>query len=174
MKRIIHFASLYLFAFLVLGVSAAHSQTQELGGYTFIKGETSSQVCMGTWFPPTDVGKAGACDGEIVDVSQLTAISSKQSVDRLDQLLLSLASIDQRLAEGNDELHKLVEITGSTQSALDQQVQQMGQLLHGAIAKRFEEMPKEILSNELFRHELDRLKDDILRDVDKYYQPRTP
>jgi exonuclease VII small subunit len=173
MKKILCYA-VFSLSFFVAGVSAVHAQTQELGGYTFIKGETSSQVCLGTWMPPTDVGKPGICEGQVVDVSQLAAISSKQSVDRLDQLVLSLSSIDQRLAVSNDELQRLVEITAGTQASLEQQVQQVGELLKGSIASRFDEMPKEILSNALFKRELERLKDDILRDVDKYYQPRMP
>ncbi len=173
MKKTTFFAAFFLAGFLI-GTYDAHSQTQELGGYIFIKGETASQVCLGTWVPPTDVGKAGICEGQVVDVSQLTAISSKQSVDRLDQLLVSLASIDQKLAVGNDQLQRLLEVSANTQAAIDQQVQQVGELLHGTIASRFDAIPKEIISNDLFRHELEKLKDDILRDVDKYYTPRTP
>jgi len=109
-----------------------------------------------------------------MDLSQLTALSTRQSVDRLDQLLITLDSIDQKMATNIDQVNQLISETRDTKSSIDAQVQQTNQILQDNISRRFEALPREILGNEAFRGELQRLKEDILAVVDKAYQPRPP
>lgn len=105
----------------------------------------------------------------MVDVTQLTAISSKVTADRLDQMLLALASLDQKLATNNDLLKQLIETNVKTQTSIDQQVRQVSDLLRETITSRFDALPEEILANDLFKKELEKLKEDILKEVEKHY-----
>jgi hypothetical protein len=108
----------------------------------------------------------------VFGLSQLSAISAKQTVDRLDQLLLALNSIDQKLAVSNDQITLLIQAAVNTQTSIEQQVRQGGDLLREVIKRRFDALPKEILKNDLFKEELTRLKEDILGEIEKQYSPR--
>jgi hypothetical protein len=173
MKTLICITAIWL-VFFIAGVSSVQSQTEMVEGYTFIRGATGPQVCLGRWVPSKDVALPGVCEGQIVDVAQLTAISARLSADRLNQILFALASIDQKLAVNNDQIKRLIEATVNTQTSIDQQVGQVSELLHDAITKRFDALPEEILANDLFKEELTKLKEDILKEVEKHYskQPK--
>jgi hypothetical protein len=129
-------------------------------------------VCIGRWVQPSDVALPGMCDGEIMDLGQLSAISAKQSADRLDQVLAVLGSIDQRLATNNELVLQLIASTNNTQTSIDRQVTQGGEFLRDAISRRFEELPKEILADDLFKKELAKLKENILEEVERQYVTR--
>jgi hypothetical protein len=172
MKTVIHISAIWFFIFIA-GASSAVAQTQEVGGYTIMRGATGGTlICLGRWVPPRDVALPGVCEGEIVDLGQLSAISAKQSADRLDQMLIVLGSIDQRLAANNDLVLRLIESSNKTQSSIEMQVRQTGELLREAITRRFEELPREILENDLFAEEFTRLKGDILAEVEKLYSKK--
>jgi hypothetical protein len=173
MKTLICVTTIWL-VFFIAGVSSVQSQTEMVEGYTFIRGATGPQVCLGRWIPSRDVALPGVCEGQIVDVTQLTAISARLSADRLNQIILVLTAIDQKLADNNNEINQLIEATVNTQTAIDQQVGQVSELLHDAITKRFDTLPEEILANDLFKEELTKLKEDILKEVEKHYtkQPK--
>ena len=168
MKTFICITALWL-AFFIAGTS---SQSQAGEGYTFITGERGPQICVGSWIPPRDVGLSGFCDGQVFSLSQLSAISAKQTVDRLDQLLGVLTSIDQRLAVSYDQINLLLQATVNTQASIDQQVRQGNNLLSATITRRFDALPKEILDDDLFRKELTKLKEGILEEVEKQYLKR--
>lgn len=170
MKTLICIMALWL-VFFIAGTSSAQSQGGE--GYTFITSERGPQICVGRWIPPTDVALAGICDGQVFGLPQLAAISAKQTVDRLDQLLLALASIDQKLAVSNDQIVLLIQANVNTQTSIEQQVRQGGELLRDAITRRFDDLPEEILANALFKEELTKLKEDILGEVEKQYLRRS-
>ena len=144
-------------AFFIAGASPAQSQTESAEGYTFVTTERGPQICLGRWVPARDTGLPGYCDGQVLGLSQLTAISSKQSVDRLDQLLLALASIDQRLAVNNDQFGRLIEATVNTQTSIDKQVRQVSEFLREAITRSFEALPEEILADDVFKDALSKL-----------------
>jgi hypothetical protein len=171
MKIFISIAGICL-VFIGIGVSPARSQTLSYEGYTFI-GATGAQVCLGRWMPSTDVALPGVCDGQIVNVPQLTAISSRQSAERLDQMLGALSSIDQRLAVNNDQIKQLLDATANTQDSIDQQVKQVNEMLREIITKRFDALPGEVLANESFKEEITKLKEDILKEVEKRYPKRS-
>lgn len=169
MKKLIGIAALWL-VFCIIGASSAQGQSGE--GYTFITSERGPQICLGNWIPPRDVGLAGVCDGQVIGLPQLSAISAKQTVDRLDQLLTALSSIDQRLADNNDLMTFLIQATVNTQTSIDQQVRQGGEFLRDAITQRFSDLPKEIMTNDLFKQEIMKLKADILAEVEKQYSKK--
>ena len=175
MKKLIYVTAIWL-VFFIVGVPSVQSQTEMLGGYTVIRGGTGTSVCLGRWVPSRDVALPGVCEGQVVDVDYLAAISAKQSADKLDQLLSALTSIDQRLAINNDQVQKLIEVNVNTQNSIDQHVKQVSELLSEAIIERFDVMfdtlPEEILSNDLFEEEFTKLKKDILKEVEKHYLKR--
>ncbi len=94
-------------------------------------------------------------------------------MDRLDQVLLALTSIDQRLAANNDKVDRLIEATLGTQASMEQQARQVNELLSESISKRFDELPEQILANEMFKKELTKLKEDILNEVERRYPMRS-
>jgi hypothetical protein len=150
---------------------AAPVQAQE--DYTFFANAWGPQVCLGSWTPPSDSNPYGVCEGQIVGIPQLTAISSKQTVDRLDQLLAAFASVDEKLDINNKQVGMLIEATYDTQASIEQQVKQVSEFLRETITKRFDAIPSEILANKAFLRELINLREDILREVEKRY-PAVP
>lgn len=156
----------------ILGVPLAQSQTQVVEGYTFVRGPSGTFVCLGRWVPPRDVALPGVCEGQLVDVNHLAAVSTRLTADRLDQMLLALSSLDQKLAINNDQIKQLIESTIKTQTSIDQQVSQVSDLLREAITERFDALSEEILANDLFKKEIEKLKEDILKEVEKHYTKR--
>lgn len=160
--------------FFMAGVTSVQSQTQVLDGYTLIRGASGTVVCLGRWIPPKDVALPGTCEGQVVDVAQLTAISSRLTADRLDQILFALSSLDQKLAINNDQLKQLIEATIKTQTSIDEQVSQVSDLLRETITTRFAALPESMRANDLFKKEIEKLKEDILKEVEKRYSRRPP
>ncbi len=155
--------------FLIMGASSAQSQTQVLDGYTLIRGASGTLVCLGRWVPPKDVALPGTCDGQIVDIAQLSAVSSRLTADRLEQILFAIYALDQKLAINNDQVKQLIEATIKTQTSIDDQVSQVSDLLHEAITTRFDTLPEKMMTKDSFQKELEKLKEDILKEVEKHY-----
>lgn len=171
MKTFICIAAIWL-ALFVAGASSVRCQTQVVEGYTLLNSGRGTVVCLGRWVPPTDIALPGVCEGQMVDVAQLTAISTRLSADRLDQVFFALTSIDQKLAVTNDQLERLIEATVKTQTSIDEQVRQVSELLTQTITERFDTLPEEILANDSFKEEIAKLKEDILKEVEKHYSAR--
>jgi hypothetical protein len=140
-----------------------------LDGYTLIRGASGTLVCLGRWVPPKDVALPGTCEGQIVDITQLSAVSSRLTADRLEQILFAIAALDQKLAISNDHLKQLIETNIKTQTSIDEQVSQVSDLMREAINTRFETLPEEIMTKDSFRKEVEKLREDILKEVEKYY-----
>jgi hypothetical protein len=157
---------------VLLIASATPAQSQE--DYTFVANAWGPQICLGVWTPSSDIGKPGVCEGQMMGLPQLTAISAKQTVDRLDQLLAAFASVDEKLDINNKQVSMLIEATYETQASIDQQVKQTGEFLSEAIKQRFDAIPKEILANKAFLKELLKLREDILQEVEKRYPAAPP
>lgn len=157
------------FMYIIVCASSVQAQTQEIGGYTVIRSGSGSIICLGRWVPSTEPGRPGVCEGQLVDGLQLTAISSRQTADKLDQLLLVLGFIDQKLADNNAQIERLIEATVNTQASISQQTGQVGELMHDTISTRVDALSRRVLASDTFRKELERLKQDILEDVKKYY-----
>lgn len=172
MKRLISVTAIWL-ALIIVCASSVQAQVQDLGGYTVIRSGTTSIICLGRWLPSTEPGRPGICEGQMADASQLTAISTRQTADKLDQLLLALESIDQkwdqRLADSSAQIERLIEATINTQAALNQQTEQVGELMHDTISSRVDALSKRVLANDTFKKELEKLKQEILADIKKLY-----
>jgi hypothetical protein len=153
--------------FFIAGASLS-VHAQEGQGYTFVRGIGGIEVCLGRWVPPADVGKLGYCEGDVVNVDQLTAMSSWQTVGRLDQMLLTLSVIDQKMAFGNDLLRQLVDVA-TTFASSDRRTSQASERLREKIAERFDELPEELLTVDVFREELSTLRENILQDMENYF-----
>ncbi len=151
--------------------SATPAQSQE--DYNFFANAWGPQVCLGRWTPPSESNPYGVCEGQMVGIPQLTAISSKQTVDRLDQLLAAFASVDEKLDINNKQVGMLIEATYETRASIDQQVKQVSEFLSETIKQRFDTIPNEILANKAFLRELIQLREDILQEVEKRY-PTVP
>jgi hypothetical protein len=167
-KRLIYSTAIW-FAFMSVFASSVLSQTQEIGGYTVIRGGAGSIICLGRWVPSREPGRPGVCEGQMVDGSQLTAISTKQTSDKLDQLLIVLESIDQKLADNNGQIERLIEATVNIQVSINQQTAQVGELMHDTISTRVDALSRRVLANDTFRKELEKLKQDILTDLKRRY-----
>jgi hypothetical protein len=148
------------------GVSPVWSQTQIGEGYTMVRTSTGPAVCLGRWVPPRDVALPGVCEGEMVDLSHFNAVSSRMTADKLDQILLALSALDQKSAVNNDQVKQLIDINLRTQASLDEQVRQVSDLLHESINRRFDELSGKLLEDESFRKEIEKLKADILKEVE--------
>jgi hypothetical protein len=170
MKRI-GLAAIWM-AVLIVAVLPVRAEAQMAEGYTFITGQGGTQVCIGRWVPSKDVALPGFCEGQLVDVAQFTAISSRLSSDRLDQMLFALGSIDEKLAVNNEQISQLIKAMVNTQESIDDQGRQVGDLLQETIGKRLDSLPDEILANSAFRAELAKFRADILKEVEKLYQKR--
>lgn len=175
MKRLILVTAICVM-FIVVCASSVWSQTQEIGGYTVMRAGAGSIICLGRWVPSKEPGRPGVCEGQMVDGSQLTAIATKQTADKLDQLLLVLESIDQKLADNNVQIERLIEATvntqtsiNQTQAAIGQQTAQVGELMHDTISTRVDALSRRVLANDTFKKELEKLKQDILTDIKKNY-----
>lgn len=153
----------------VMGASQVQSQTQLVEGYTLVKGSSGTVVCLGRWIPSRDVALPGTCEGQVVDLNQLSAVSSRLTADRLEQILFAIAALDQKLAINNDQLKQLIETNIKTQTSIDEQVNQVSDLMRDAINTRFETLPAEIMTKDSFRKEIEKLREDILKEVEKYY-----
>lgn len=152
---------------------AGAPQVQSEEDHTFVANARGAQVCLGRWIPATGVGEFGVCEGQLIGLPQLTAISSRQSVERLDQLITVLASIDQKLDISNEQVGRLIEETIKSRTSADQQSNQLSEFLHETITQRFDALPKGVVVNKYIMAELTRLKEDILKDVEKRY-PSAP
>jgi len=163
-----YFVSVWI-VLCIVGTLPVRSLAQSSEGYTFLSGTSGAQVCMGTWVPSRDVALPGVCQGFLVDVAQFTAISARQSADKLDQMLSALTAIDQKLAVNNEEINRLIDATVNTQVTVDQQARQIGEFLKETITTKFDALPEALLSNDAFREELAKLKEEILKEVEKHY-----
>jgi hypothetical protein len=168
MKKLSYVTAIWLALFIL---SATPAQCQE--DYTFFANAWGPQICLGSWTPSSDINPYGVCDGQMMGIPQLTAISSKQTVDRLDQLITAFASVDEKLDINNKQVSMLIEATYDTQSAIEQQVKQVSEFLRETIKQRFDAIPTEILANKAFLRELIKLREDILQEVERRY-PSAP
>ena len=158
----------------VTGVSSVRSQTQVVEGYTLVRSGTGTLVCLGRWVPSRDVALPGVCEGELVDINHFNAVSSRMTSDKLDQMLLALSSLDQKLAINNEQIKQLIDVNIKTQTSIDEQVKQVSELMNETITKRFEGLSGEILEDESFKKEIDKLKEDILKEVENIIKLNKP
>lgn len=169
MKTFVCITAIWLLFFIV-DMSEVRAQMPGDEEYTVINGPGGPQICAGKWMPSKDVALPGSCEGQLADMNQFAALAARQSADRLYQVLMALTSIDQKLAVNNDQIKQLLEATINTQVANERLRQ--SNFLRERITKRFDELPKEMLDNGLYKEQITELKEDILKEVEKLYSTR--
>ena len=162
MKTLRYATGIWL-AFFIASATSAWSQE-----YTFVADTYGQHVCIGRWVPSTTGAQGGTCEGDMIGLPQLTAISARQSLDRLDQLLTVLSAMSEKMDVSNDQLNLLIGVMANSQLAA-----QNNEALRRAITQRFAALSLELTDNEAFGEEISSLKKDILREVEKRY-PATP
>jgi hypothetical protein len=165
MKKLSCIFTIWLILF-VTGVSSVRSQTQVVEGYTLIRSGNGTLVCLGRWVPSRDVALPGVCEGELVDINHFNAVSSRLTSDKLEQMLLALSSLDQKLAINNEQIKQLIDVNVKTQTSIDEQVRQVSDLLRETITKRFDGLTEKILEDDSFKEAIEKLKEDILKEVE--------
>lgn len=165
MKKLLCIVTIGLILFAT-GISSVRSQTQVFEGYTLVRSGTGTSVCLGRWVPSRDIALPGVCEGQLVDINHFNAVSSRLTSDKLDQMLLALSSLDQKLAINNEQIKQLIDVNVKTQTSIDEQVRQVSDLLQETITKRFDGLPEKILEDESFKKEIAKLKEDILKEVE--------
>jgi hypothetical protein len=157
-QSIVLLAALALISALPAG---SHAQEE---GYSFLSGTNGPLVCIGQYRPPSSSNVTGFCDGQLLTVGQFSAVAARQSADRLDRIAAVLEAIDEKLSANNQQLQLLTEVSADARTDA---VRTEIELLNNAIAQRFESVPEEVMADSRFREELDRLKADIMIEVEK-------
>jgi hypothetical protein len=173
--------------FMAVSASPVRAQAQVVEGYTFVRNVSGTSVCLGRWIPPRSVGLPGRCEGELVDISHLNAVSARMTADKLDQILTFLVAIDDKMATNNDQVSQLIGAATATQASIGEQVRLISEfeqsrieeqqretaaILRETIDERFGELPKAMLESDVFKDELEKLRKDILEEVEKSYVKR--
>ena len=158
--KTLSFAGILWLALVLMSAPQAWSQED----YTPVATVYGQQVCIGRWIPSSTGAQGGTCEGSLIGVQQLAAISSRQSLDRLDQLLTVLSSMSDKMDVGNDQLNRLIEVTANAQQAAKN-----NESLRRAIDQRFAALSLELTEDKTFREEISSLKKDILNEVEKRY-----
>ena len=153
-----------LSAFAVISALPAGSPAQEPEGYSFFSGISGTMVCIGQYAPPSSDNVTGVCQGQLLGIDQFSAVTARQSADRLDRIAAVLEAIDGKLSANNQQLQLLTEVSADTRTGA---VRREIELLNNAIAQRFRSIPEEVIANSRFREELDSLKADIMVEVEK-------
>ncbi len=168
--KLISITASCLVGFIILA-SSTYSQDE---GYSFVSTNKGPGVCLGRWVQSEDLLDAGYCEGEVFGLSQYSALSSRKTVDRLDQLLVAISAIDEKMAENNNQLGTLIQATENTKASIDSQVAQVGEILLETISMRFDTLLGQLMNDDLFKAELVRLKEEILAEIDAVYFPQAP
>lgn len=152
--------SMMLFAFMFLRMDlpstyAQSNQIQRYDGNVILPSTFEDLICLGNWNAELE-----RCEGSAVSSGALAAISAAKSADRLEQIRLLLDSIHNRLSENTQALLDL-------RKSFDLQNAPATQSLRQAIITRFDAVPAGILTDGLVKEELDRLRNDILGEVER-------
>jgi hypothetical protein len=167
--KILYYVTAIVLALFITGATPAQSEED----YSFFANAWGPQICLGKWTQPTDSNPFGVCDGQIMGLPQLTAISARQTVERLDQLIAAIASVDEKLDINNKQVSTLIDATYDTQASINQQVRQVSEFLRETINHSFDAIPEDIMADKMFQKEITKLREDILREVEKRY-PAVP
>lgn len=157
MKRL---RSAVVFAILFLrttAFSAAGQTAESYNGKGIISSTFEDRICFGNVV--TSEETFPRCSGSEVSSGGLTAISTLNTVEKLEQIRVLLESINNRLAP-KPEAAPQGEKSPEQSSALP------APSLHEAVEKRFAEVPSEVFSSEGARQEISRLKTAILKEID--------
>ena len=127
--------------------------------------------------------KAQACNKDALDFfacKQIEALRSEFAAasntergkldginNRLDTLNNNLSTLIKLLQDSNSNTSSTITKLTETSTQLRQQNEQANELLQNLIIERFKSLPADLLVNPLFKSEIDKLKNDILKEVEK-------
>lgn len=152
------FSVVLAFMLLNLNPPSMHAQSnpiQQYDGNIILPSTFEDLICLGNWNAEME-----RCEGSAVSSGALAAISAAKSADRLEQIRLLLNSINNTLFENTQALIDL-------RKSFDLQDAPATQSLREAIITRFDAVPTGILTEDLVKEELDRLRNDILEAVER-------
>lgn len=93
---------------------------------------------------------------------------------KLDTVNGNLATLIELLKTSNSNTSSTANSASTTNTRLNdtmtqirQQNEQANEILHNLIIERFKSLPADLLTNPLFKAEIDKLRDDILKEVGK-------
>jgi hypothetical protein len=144
--------------FLNLNAPTADAQSgpiQNYEGMMILPSTYGDQICLGNW--NSDLGR---CDGPAVSSGALAAISAAKSADKLEQIRRLLDTLNNGLSANTQALLNI-------QKSADLQSRPAGESIKQAIAKRFDAIPAGVLTEGSVRREIEKLKEDILLEVDQ-------
>ncbi|HLG22013.1 MAG TPA: hypothetical protein VI382_04300 [Candidatus Manganitrophaceae bacterium] len=133
---------------------AQNSQIQNYEGMVILPSTYGDLICLGNW--NSDLKR---CDGPAVSSGALAAISAAKSVDKLEQIRLLLDTMNSGLSAHTQALLDI-------KKTIDLQNHPAKESIKQAITTRFDAIPAEILTDDSVRKEIERLKEDILLEVD--------
>ena len=156
--------AIFVCAFLSQTPPPANAQSdpiQNYEGMVILPSTYGDLLCLGVW--NSDLKR---CDGPAVSSGALAAISAAKSVDKLEQIRLLLDKMNNGLSANTQALL-------SIQKSVDLQSRPVKESIKQAIAARFNAIPSGILTDDSVRNEIERLKKDILLEVDQS-GPKSP
>ncbi|MBI3803442.1 MAG: hypothetical protein HY282_06735 [Nitrospirae bacterium] len=143
----------------MIEVSSLEAQNLEAyDGKVILPSTYGDLICFENWN-----ADARRCDGSSISSGGLAALSALRSADTLAEIKTLLESMNKNLAANTDAMLHL-------QTSLDRRAIPANESLVGAINDRFDAIPAGILKNDAVKEALQRLREDILKEVAK----RTP
>ena len=167
MGNLKYIAMLLAVTFTVCATSVrSHAQTiTNFEGVDVVQGLYGSSICLGKMRGPQ-------CSGPMVPSDAAAAIYARGINANLEQIRLALLELK---TGTNDRLGQLADATNKTHRLMEQQFQQSNELLHETIVKLFDALPAKLLTDPLVKQEVQKLREDILKEVDRRIpKPPTP
>lgn len=154
------FSFLVIWTFLLLSVDlpATHAQgnpIQQYDGNIILPSTFEDLICLGNWNAELE-----RCEGSAVSSGALAAISAAKSADRLEQIRLLLDAMNNSLSANTQALRDIQRSFGPQTGPANGSLQE-------AILTRFDAIPAGILTDDSVREELERLRNDILQEVNR-------
>ena len=150
--------AIFVCTFLSLKAPSANAQSDQIQNYegmVILPSTYGDLLCLGNW--NSDLKR---CDGPAVSSGALAAISAAKSVDKLEQIRLLLDKMNNGLSANTQALLNI-------QKSVDLQKRPAKESIKQAITTRFDAIPSGILTDDSVRNEIERLKQDILLEVDQ-------
>jgi hypothetical protein len=147
-----------MFGFLIMhasSVDAQDNQIQNYEGMAILPSTYGDLICLGSWNSDTR-----RCDGSAVSSGALAAISAAKSVDKLEQIRLLLDEVKNGISANTQALRGI-------QKSINLQDHPTKESIKRAINSRFAAIPAGVLTDDSVRGEIEKLKENILHDVDK-------
>lgn len=119
-------------------------------------------ICLNNWVPPQSgntIGNSspGVCNGVEISALALTAISSKNSSDKLEQIRVLLEQLNNNLTKVVSENRRLNKDHDRRENVA----------LRELIDEKFDALPVEVVANKQIKEILNKLRQDLLESIKK-------